>query len=183
MTPWILIPVLLGGGAQRGTERPTPRTRQRPALVHRQIAPDNDRGIALIATPAVITFSATNPDAAGVPGNAVATVTWRANGDRGQPWVFTVRADSASFESCPRVPVSAITVSCSHASVDNGGFGVCSPAAPLAASPRIIAAGSEGSASASYQINLAFTLADSWKYVAQLNPPCSISLSYTAYVP
>ncbi len=177
MAPWILIPILLAGGAARPVARGP-----RPVVVQRQLA-GTDPAITLIATPASISFSASNPDSAGVPANAVTTITWRANGDSRMPWLLTIQADSSSLGSCPRVPVSAVTVTCSQAAVSHGGIGICSPSMTLADSPRVIAAGMEAAANASYQVNLAFTLADSWKYVAQLNPPCSLTLSYTAYVP
>ena len=136
--------------------------------------------LVVTATPGTISFSASNPDAPQVAGTAAATISWWAGGASSRGWSLTVQADAASFLSCPAIPVSAVTVSCSQASVGSGGSGVCRSSMPLSTVPSVISSGAEGNQGAFYQVILRFTLTDSWKYIAQLSPPCSLSLTYVA---
>jgi hypothetical protein len=91
-----------------------------------------------------------------------------------------VQAPSASFPGCSTVPVSAVTVTCSSATVSGGGSGSCGGPVVLSTSAQNLATGTEAFLSATYTVNLTFTLTDSWKYVAQLSPPCSLTVTYTA---
>ena len=138
--------------------------------------------IIVTATPATITFSAANPDSPAVAGNAAATITWQVKGEPHRRWNLSIQSDAASFGNCPAIPVSAVLASCSRAAVNppGGGSGVCSSTAPLSGSPQVVAAGDQSSAAnAFYQVNLNFTFSDSWKYIAQMSPPCTLSLTYT----
>jgi hypothetical protein len=136
--------------------------------------------LAVTAVPATIGFSATNPDSPAVAGNATASITWQGTGQVHLPWNLSIQSDSVNFLNCPAIPVSAVLVACSRASIaGGGGSAVCSAAAPLSAALRVVASGDQSASNASYQVNLNFTLSDSWKYIAQLNPPCALSLTYT----
>ena len=136
--------------------------------------------LVVTATPASISFLASDPDSPAVAGNAVASITWQSAGQARQPWTLSIQTGAGTFESCPAIPVSAVLVTCSRAAVSGtGGSGLCSAAAALSALPRVVASGDESASSASYQVSLSFTLTDSWKYAAEINPPCTISLTYT----
>jgi len=135
-------------------------------------------------SPATITFSATNPDQAPMDaGSAPASITWE-NLDFNQGnWSLTVQATSAGFANCPTVPVSAVTVSCASASTNSGGSGACAAPFALSTSAQTVASGSQAFLTYSYSVSINFTLADSWKYIAETSPSCSLSLSYIANVP
>jgi hypothetical protein len=90
-------------------------------------------------------------------------------------WTLTVSAAGASFSSCATVPASAVTVTCG--SVTGGHTGACSTAATLSTTATKVAGGNEATGMASYSVNLSFTLADNWKYIASSS--CSLSVSYT----
>ena len=130
------------------------------------------------ASPATISFQANDPDSPSDPGNSAATVGWWSYGGNGAAWSLTARAAASTFSNCPTVPVSAVTVSCTSATV-SGGSGSCRPPFTLSTSPQNIAVGTQGALS-QYTVNLTFTLSDSWKFIAQLSPSCSLSITYTA---
>lgn len=135
----------------------------------------------MTASPASISFQAGDPDSPSVPGNSAAVVTWSATGNNGRTWNLTVRSAASSFTNCPTVPVSAVTVTCTGATVSDGGRGTCAAPFTLSTSPQILIGGNEGSGgNADYAVNLSFTLADSWKYIARTSPQCSLFLTYTA---
>lgn len=141
----------------------------------------------LTVSPATITFNATNP--ATVPvvaGSAAATATWTALSvfDNGN-WSLTVQAAAPTFTNCSWVPVSAVTVTCASASVGGiGGTASCAGAFPLSTTPQTVASGSVGGVvSYNYSVTINYTLADSWKYIAETSPACSLSLNYLANVP
>jgi hypothetical protein len=50
----------------------------------------------------------------------------------------------------------------------------------LSTSSQTVANGTEASGQTLYTVNLTFTLTDSWKYIAELSPQCSLSLTYNA---
>ena len=133
------------------------------------------------ATPSTISFNATDPDLGSVAGNSPATVSWDATaGNNSNNWTLTVQAAATSFTGCGTVPVGAVTVACSSASVSaGGGTGVCSGAFPLSTLSQQVAGGKEGNGTRSYTVNINFTLTDRWRYVAALSPPCTITLTYT----
>lgn len=127
------------------------------------------------ATPAAITFSATDPTGTPVVnGSSAASVNWTTNGSVFGAWTLKVSAPAA-FASCATVPASAVTVSCG--SVTGGFGGACGAATSLSTTPTQIASGNEGFNTVSYSVNLSFTLADSWKYIASSS--CSLSVTYT----
>jgi hypothetical protein len=135
------------------------------------------------ATPATVVFLATDPDLGTVTGTA-ATVTWNAlAGLLTNTWTLTVQAAATTFAGCPTVPVSAVTVTCTSASATGvvAGTGACAAAFPLSTSPLQVASGTEGSLSGAYTVNITFTFADKWKYIA--NSACTLSLTYTANTP
>jgi hypothetical protein len=135
-------------------------------------------------TPATVSFNATNPTSVPVvAGSATATATWENLDLNSGPWNLTVQAVAGSFANCPTVPVSAVTVSCSSVATFIGGTGACAAPFRLSTSPQVVASGNQEALTFNYTINLNFTLADSWKYIAQTSPSCSLSLSYTATVP
>jgi len=140
---------------------------------------------AISATPAAITFSATNPDLAPIDsGNSTASVGWTLSGNPGTgPWNLTVQAGSPSFGNCPSVPASAITVSCASVHTHPAGSGTCSPPFTLSTSAQAVAAGTTKNPTDTFTITLNFSLADSWKYIGETSPSCSLSLSYVATVP
>ena len=157
-------------------------TQALPASPHRAafMAVSGDHEITLVATPGAIHFHATNPDAPGVPGQSPVFVTWQASGTKNNVWSLSLQASSSTFENCPGIPASAVTVSCMQTSV-TGGSSACSPSFPLSTGPQVVAAGGQSETAATYQVSLQFTLADSWKYAAK--PSCSLSVTYTANLP
>lgn len=128
-------------------------------------------------TPAVITFLATDPDGSPVvSGSSGAVISWSTAGSVLGAWTLKVNAP-ATFGSCPTVPVSAVTVSCG--SVTGGFGGACSGNSSLSTTPTQVAGGTEGllGFGSAFTVNLTFTLADSWKYIA--SSLCSLSVTYT----
>jgi hypothetical protein len=134
----------------------------------------------MTATPATISFQATDPDSPSVSGSSPGSVTWKATGIIPASWSLTVQAPAATFPGCPTVPVSAVRVTCTGVTVTGGGNGSCSGPVSLSTSAQNLAAGTEGLLNTTYTVNVTFTLTDSWKYIAQLSPQCSLSISYTA---
>jgi hypothetical protein len=133
------------------------------------------------ATPATITFTATNPATApSAPGSATAAVKWQNNGTAGNSWNLTVAAGSSTFTGCATVPISAVTVACSSVTVGGSGKGTCSAPFALSTGGQPVATGTENRASATYTVNLTFTLADSWSYIATTGQSCSLTLTYIA---
>jgi hypothetical protein len=134
------------------------------------------------AAPATISFTATDPDLGSFLGSSPATLSWATpDGNRQNPWTLKVAASTPSFTSCSTVPASAVRVSCS--SVSSGTNGQCGPAFQLSTALNQIASGLQGNGNESYSVTITFTLADSWRYVAEQSPPCTISLSYTIDAP
>ncbi len=151
----------------------------RPARLH--LAPG--AVAALTATPGLISFQATNPNSGQVSGSSPGSLTWTVrDGSRLQNWTLSVQSGSSSFTGCPTIPVAAVRVSCGSASVSGGqGTGACSTSFPLSTSPQQIAWGAEGSGNRAYSVSINFTLAESWRYVA--NPACTIILTYFVNAP
>ena len=164
---------------------PVPLRKARPAVNPKPMASGN---FTLNASPATITFTTTsNPNTTpAVAGSATASLTWTAFSifDNNN-WTLTVQASGATFANCPWVPVSAVTVTCSSASVSGlGGSASCSGAFPLSTAAQQVAGGVVGALfSYSYSVTINFTLADSWKYIAEQSPACSLTLNYLANVP
>lgn len=139
--------------------------------------------VSLSATPGTIAFRAADPDLGTVSGSAPGNVTWMVlSGSRLKTWTVSLQASSSSFVGCPAIPVSAIRVTCSAATVSSGGgTGACSGSLPLSTTPQQIAAGSQGDGTGSYSVSLNFTLMDSWQYIA--NPACSLAITYLINAP
>ena len=136
-----------------------------------------------VAAPSTISFTATDPDLGNFAGSSPATVSWTTNGGNIlRTWTLSVAASTANFASCSTVPASAVRVSCS--SVSGGTNGLCGSAFQLSTTSRQIASGLEATAGGSpYSVIITFTLADSWRFVAEQSPPCTLSLSYTINTP
>ena len=139
----------------------------------------------IIATPAAIRFTATDPDQGAVAGTP-ATITWTASG--GSPfrtWSISVWADRSTLNGCGTVPTSAIRVSCSSATVSGGlGNGVCAAPFSLSGTPQLVASGREGLFfTFSYTVNVNFSFTDSWRYIASNGPSCSLTLTYSVNAP
>lgn len=140
---------------------------------------------ALTVSPATISFSATNPGTLPVvSGSSAATASWHIYAT-GNTWDLKVQAPSPAFANCPTVPVSAVTVSCSSATVGGatGSSAACAAPFPLSTTAQTVASGSEGTGAWNYSATITFTLADSWQHIAETSPACTISLTYTATVP
>lgn len=152
------------------------------------VKPMANSNFTLTVNPATITFTTTsNPGTTPVvAGSSAATASWTAFSifDTSN-WTLTVNATAASLSNCPWIPVSAVTVTCSSAAVGGlGATGACSGAFPLSTTPQQVAGGAVGGLfSYNYTVTINFTLADSWKYIAEQSPACSLSLNYLANVP
>ena len=176
---WLSVTALLAAAGRPLAPRPPALQGKLPAVSARLAASDFN----LSVSPATITFNATNPDLAPVAlGSASASVVWQNRNGNPGTWSLSVQADTPSFSNCPRVPISAVTVSCASAAT-NTRSGNCSPAFALSTSPQVVASGNQDNGTFGYSVMLSFALADNWKYIAATSPPCSLSLSYSATVP
>ncbi len=163
-----------GGG---GGVPPIRRSRPAPAQDH----PGKIVGPVTV-TPATVSFNGPDPDLPLVPGTPGAQVAWRGNGNDGGPnWTVWVEAASGSFDLCPTVPASAVTVSCQSAQGGGGALAACSPAFTLSSSPRAVATGTQVKGANLYSVSLTFTLNDSWRHAAA--PQCTLNLTYTIDFP
>src|SRR6266404_6131253 len=172
-TAWIFAALLGAGPAGSGAAKA--HTTAGPAAVSlRPLATVS----SLAVSPASITFVATDPDLITVTGPAT-TVTWQAAGGSGSnTWTLKVAASASTFAGCATVPVSAVTVSCTSATVDaGGGTGTCGGAVALSTTSTQIASGKEGGGTRNYTVTLGSTLADTWKYIATQTPSCTLTLT------
>jgi hypothetical protein len=170
----ILLAGALGAGRARAPMR-------RPVSLVTVSQPD---GFNLTVTPPTLIFNATNPATAPVvPGNSTTVVSWQVPSNGGK-WSLRVKAASPKFANCATVPISAVTVSCASVSVlPAGGSASCSAPFALSTGESLVAGGSSGPAALLYSVAINFTLADSWKYIAETTPACMLSLTYKADVP
>jgi len=177
MTGWLSIALLAAVVAKPPTVIPIGRSRPTAGL-------PQAGNFTLTVTPATIAFSATSPTTLPVvAGSSTATATWTSISS-GNNWSLTVQSGSPAFTNCSTVPVSAVTVTCSSASVVGlGGSATCAGAFPLSTTAQTVASGSEGLVSLDYSVTIGFTLADNWKYIAETSPACTIALTYLANVP
>lgn len=131
------------------------------------------------AMPSAIYFTAANPDGGPVSGSSTATLSWSvAGGSTLQNWTVSVQATASSFTGCSTVPVSAVNVSCATAAVNGGGgTGSCGGSFSLSTVAQQVAGGAEGDGLQDYTVQVNYSLADSWRYVA--NPSCSLTVTYT----
>jgi len=136
---------------------------------------------AVTASPATISFTATDPDAGPYAGSSSATVSWSTSGGSvGSTWTLKVQASAATFASCGTVPTSAVKATCTG--VAGGSAGTCGGAVNLSTSAQQVASGNEASgAGKAYSVTLNFTLADSWSYIAKSS--CTLTLTYTVTAP
>lgn len=181
MNVWLTIPVLWAvSTGQPVSKLVAPKATRNFATVH----PMANGNFTVTVSPATISFTATNPNSAPVvAGSATATASWNNLDFNTGAWNLTVQSAAASFVNCATVPVSAVTVSCASVTTTVGGSGSCAAGFKLSTSPQIVASGNQALLTYSYTITLNFTLADSWKYIAENSPSCSLSLAYTATVP
>lgn len=132
------------------------------------------------ALPASLSFQASNPDAGAVSGSSPSSLSFSVlSGSHANNWTLSVQADSSSFDGCPTIPVAAVQVSCGTTSVGTGGTGTCSGSFPLSTSLQQVAGGAQADGTNTYTVSINFTLAESWRYVA--NPSCSTTLTYSVY--
>jgi hypothetical protein len=166
--------------AATGGQRARPVIRPRTAA---SVQPQAGSTFPLSVTPVTITFQATDPDTSTVAGSSPAPISWTYNGQWFANWNLTVQAPSATLTNCPGIPVSAITATCSSSSANNFGAASCAGAFPLSTTPHVVASGIEGVLAPSYQVQISYTISDTWKRAAQLSPSCSLSLTYIATLP
>ncbi len=171
MNPWLLIAALFASGAGPAPQAPRPR----PAVIL-MAAPDPP--LILSVNPGDVVFRAQDPDSAPAPVSAA--VSWSADGKNNKQWSFSAQSASPNFPSCPTVPLSAVTVTCSNLVID-GVAHPCSASFPLSAAPQYLVQSRQVKGTAvNYAVNLVFSWNDSWKYIPVSNTPCSVSLTYTA---
>jgi hypothetical protein len=130
-------------------------------------------------SPSNISFTASNPDGGAVSASSPATLSWQVlSGSHLQTWNVSLQASSSTFSNCPTIPVSAVQVRCSTASVSGGGgSGSCGGSFPLSTTLQQAAGGVQGDNTNTYTVYLTFTLAESWRYTA--NSSCSLSITYS----
>lgn len=138
----------------------------------------------IIAQPAAIRFTATDPDQGSVAGTP-ATITWTVfSGHNNRTWSISAYADRNTLNGCGTVPASAIRVSCSSATVSGGsGIGACAAPFSLSGTPQLVASGHQGSSTRTYTVNVNFSFTDSWRYIASNGPSCSLTLTYSVTAP
>ena len=178
MAGW--FPIAVFAAAAVAGQRARPVVQPRTAA---SVQPLAGTTFPLSVVPATVTFQATDPDTSTVAGGSPASVSWTYNGQWFANWTLTVQAPSAYLTNCPGIPASAITVTCSSSSANNFGSASCAGAFPLSTTPQVVASGLEGVLAPSYQIQISYTLSDTWKRAAQLSPSCSLSLTYIATLP
>ena len=134
---------------------------------------------SLSATPGTISFSASNPDSGAVSGSSQATLNWSIqNGVALLGWSISVQSGASTFSGCSTVPVSAVSVTCTNVSVGGlAGTGACNGTFPLSTVAHQVAGGTQALGTQSYSVQINYTLAESWRYVA--NPSCALTLTYT----
>ncbi len=124
-------------------------------------------------TPASISFTATNPDnAATVTGSASAVLRFSIAATSN--WSVAVSAP-ASFTNCSTVPVTAVTATATCTTTV--GTSNCTSGALSTGGTTIATGRHTGSGADAYTITIAFTLADSWAYIA--SAACSLAVTYS----
>ncbi|MFN0102526.1 MAG: hypothetical protein ACKV2U_10605 [Bryobacteraceae bacterium] len=134
---------------------------------------------SLTAAPGTISFTAASPESGAVSGSSAATLNWSVlSGSHFQTWTVSVQAAASSFTGCATVPVTAVSVACASAAVGGGaGTGSCGGAFALSTVAQQVAGGAEGDGNQAYSVQINYTLAESWRYVA--NASCTLTLTYT----
>jgi len=138
----------------------------------------------LVATPASLSFTSSDPDA-GPATSPTVTASWEIRGgEKERSWTLTVSAGSAFLGGCPNIPVTAVRVLCTSVEVPGGGAtGACAGEFALSTLPQTVAAGRQGQGTKHHAVNLRFLLNDSWRYIATGGSPCTLNLTYTADAP
>ena len=138
---------------------------------------------AVTASPATISFTATDPDLGPFTGSSSATVSWTTSGGAAaSTWTLKVQAAAATFASCATVPTSAVTAMCTGVAGGTGGACTGGSGFALSTAGQQVASGKEATgAGKSYSVTINFTLADSWSYIAKSS--CTLSLTYTVTAP
>jgi hypothetical protein len=136
-------------------------------------------------SPGTLSFAATDPDGAGATTASVNAVIGMSHGDSTRNWTLSVSAAAPLFAGCASVPASAVRITgCTVTLPNGGGSGSCSTGTlPLSPSPQQIAGGRQGSGTKTFQVNFDLSFTDSWRYVAQQAPPCTLNLTYTVDAP
>ncbi len=137
----------------------------------------------LAVSPPAISFAGSDPDAGSVAASQPAVVIFRiSGGDASREWSLSVSAASPFFLNCGTVPASAVSVRCQSAGVSPpDGTAECAPPFRLSSTPQRIAGGRQGGRGVQqYLITVTFSFSESWGYVAQIAPPCMLSLNYAA---
>ena len=124
-------------------------------------------------TPATISFTAPNPTANPTVAGSASAVLHFTLAAGASTWNVKVSAP-ASFTNCSTVPVTAITASATCTTVT--GTSSCTSGA-LSTGGTQIASGNKTGGAAAFTITIAFTLADSWAYIA--SSACSLALTYS----
>ncbi len=170
MNPWLLIFAWLASGAGL----PAPQASRPRTLYGLNLSPP-DAPIVVSASPGQIVFQASDPDSP--PAAVPATLNWTTDSKNKRWWSVTAQASPST--GCPTVPVSAVTVSCSSIVIDGVTY-ACNASFPLGGAPQYLGQMRQVKGrDVAYSVNLLFTLADSWKYIAQTDTPCSTSVTYT----
>jgi hypothetical protein len=131
-------------------------------------------------SPAAITFASPDPDVTPASGSSTATVQWIMSGNAAGAWSVTVQSVSSSLANCPAVPVSAVTLQCTTATVSGSGTprASCNAAAlTLSTSPQTIASGTREGNPGTINVTVSFKFTDAWKYPASSS--CSLQITYT----
>jgi hypothetical protein len=138
---------------------------------------------AVSANPGTISFTATDPDLGLAAGSSAATISWTTSGgNKNSTWSLAVQANATTFSGCSTVPTSAVVATCTG--VGGGTNGTCGGGVPLSTVAQQIATGNEANgANKAYSVNINFTLADSWSYIASQASSCTLSLTYTVTAP
>src|SRR5712692_3642398 len=95
--PLVAVALLIGSGLAVGKDEKPRRpfaVTDLPPIYAATLSP-------ITATPATISFSATDPDLGSVAGSATSTVTWSLSGaNRNTNWTLAVQAGGTSFTGC-----------------------------------------------------------------------------------
>jgi len=176
-----LMPVLVGLAA--ASPALFAQTKARVVVPAERIFPMATTLGAVTASPATISFAATDPDLGPFTGSSSATVSWTTSGGAaGSTWTLKVQAAAATFASCATVPTSAVTAMCTGVAGGTGGACTGGSGFALSTAGQQVASGKEATGiGKSYSVTINFTLADSWSYIAKSS--CTLSLTYTVTAP
>ena len=179
----LAVVMLAGASLSEGQKAPRQPT---PAIV-RPLATSIH---SFAVSPGTVSFAASDPDLGTFAGSPATSVTWNlTGGNASTTWTLRVASSGSWFgggsAGCGTVPAGAVTVTCASATTSGGvsSTASCSAAGGLSTTYRTIASGQEGSGKPSFTVTLSFTLLDSWSYVANVSPPCTLNVSYSLNAP